>query len=376
MSEKCSTKPLPGNHCRRMPTNSCLSGSTSHSLTSFYHLSYKTQEEVDENLSRWQNIRNVPKCWDAIRLLLCTVFLPNCQYNSSSDTSRVQLPDKELCKKVKEPCKLIDELKLWPRYLQCDKLNTSTGCLKEIKFAGFQTPGTCVDPLTISNNSKLWYSGFEGCSLKCQNPWFDDNDHVVMHTLVALLAIICMICNVFAIITFILNWSHLNVFPDNIIFHLNICFFVCTCFWLVQFVPGLRYDVMCNPDDDTPVRTDALFRCSLTFMVIYFFSFASLLWLSVLAYTWHKTFEKSRESIRRKKVFLHVGVWAVTVVLTVLSVALVQLEGNTLTGICFISSVNNITYKFFLILVPFVIVWFLSLYFFFKGQWLFFECDT
>lgn len=50
-----------------------------------------SQKEVHEKLAQWRGLQYVPKCWEVVQPLLCSVYLPKCTNDSHTGTY-IQLP--------------------------------------------------------------------------------------------------------------------------------------------------------------------------------------------------------------------------------------------------------------------------------------------
>ena len=82
-----------------------------------------TLDEVNEKLKLWEGLKYVPECWALIQPFLCSVYLPKC------DSGEVELPSKELCKKIKSPCKIVEIYRgAWPDFLDCDENHFMSNC--------------------------------------------------------------------------------------------------------------------------------------------------------------------------------------------------------------------------------------------------------
>ena len=55
---------------------------------------------VQSNLSQWEGLRYVPKCWAVLQPLLCAVYYPKCKGDQIS-----KVPYK-LCEAVQKPCRI------------------------------------------------------------------------------------------------------------------------------------------------------------------------------------------------------------------------------------------------------------------------------
>jgi len=90
------------------------------------------QKDVQASLRMWTALRTVPQCWEVIQPLLCSVYLPRCKVDQSSNLSLVQKPSREQCDIVQTRCRIVELYGGWPEFLKCDRPHFSKGCLVSI----------------------------------------------------------------------------------------------------------------------------------------------------------------------------------------------------------------------------------------------------
>lgn len=45
-----------------------------------------------------------------------------------------------------------------------------------------------------------------------------------------------------------MDWKSAQGYPSVIIFYVNICYFVATVGWMLQFLPNAKQDIVCRKD--------------------------------------------------------------------------------------------------------------------------------
>lgn len=48
--------------------------------------------------------------------------------------------------------------------------------------------------------------------------------------------------------TYILDWKSAQGYPSVIIFYVNVCYFIATVGWMLQFLPNAKQDIVCRKD--------------------------------------------------------------------------------------------------------------------------------
>lgn len=168
---------------------------------------------------------------------------------------------------------------------------------------------------------------------------------------------------------------------------------------MLQFVPGHRENIVCRRDGtlrySEPSAGDNL-SCIIPFILIYYFLIAANVWFAIFTYAWylqtkdrgtnHSTIQKDflllyllfiksnvsslgsiRDRIDKESFYFHFIAWALPFILTVSIMVLSEVDGNSITGICFVGYRNR-TIRSGLFLVPVGILTFgVSVFFSFKG---------
>jgi len=326
--------------------------STSRDLTS--HTGAWQAWQVEE----WAGLRNVPQCWAVVQPLLCAVYMPRCHNQT------ISLVPYQLCKVAQQPCRVIKEIHGdWPDFLQCDNEKTfSKDCnnLENGKRLRFNTSAICSPPLVATKNKESYFSSINECGVQCRSPLLTDREYDRIHSFVAVTAGLCLAVTVLAVITFLLDWQGANRYPALAIFYINICFAISCIGFLAQFVPGAREDIVCRTDG-TQRRAEPgageNMSCVVVFILVYYFMIASAVWFVVLAYSWYISFEaigKVKDLIDKKVAYFHMVAWSLPLVLTIIILAMNQVDGSSVTGVCFVSQNNPLVRSLFL-LVPFLL---------------------
>ncbi|XP_054157907.1 uncharacterized protein LOC128956240 [Oppia nitens] len=319
--------------------------------------------DIHDYLSRWKGLRSVPQCWKALQSVLCATFFPRCD----NDTGRVSLPTREMCRLTRHPCRLLERHHHWPEFLRCDNETLFPGRCKndytDLKFhaaPGVQ-PARCALPLVNTDDHNIWYPEIEGCAVQCLNPMFTADDRRRVATVVYYGSLAGSLATAFVVITFVIDWRSSSRWPALIIFYLNLCLFAHYAGWLMQSAlhDGHRV-ISCRPDNTTrygePGNSPENHYCLLTFFLTYYSAMAALVWYANLAYAWDLLYRTSSTSTHRvavnsKVAYFHLTAWSVPLMLTITILALGEVDGDSLRGICFVG-VQKPIIRFCFVLIP------------------------
>ncbi|KAG8440101.1 hypothetical protein GDO86_006042 [Hymenochirus boettgeri] len=353
--------------CEPLKYNVCLGSVLPYTMTSTALAEDShSQEEVHDKLLLWSGLQNAPRCWDVVRPLLCAVYMPKCE------EGKVELPSQGLCQTTRVPCAIVDRERGWPDFLKCSTDYFPEGCSNEIQNIKFNSTGKCEAPLVQTDNPKSWYEYVEGCGIQCQNPLFTKKEHREMHVYIAIFSSVTVFCTFFTLATFLADWKNSNRYPAVILFYVNACFFIGSIGWLAQFMDGARDEIVCRGDGTMrlgePTSNETL-SCVIIFVIVYYSMMSGVIWFVMLTYAWFTSFKAlgtTHQPLSGKTSYFHLVTWSIPFVLTVAILAVAQVDGDSVSGICFVGY-KNYHYRAGFVLAPIGIVLVVGGYFLIRG---------
>ncbi|XP_037934792.1 protein smoothened [Teleopsis dalmanni] len=330
-------------HCERLTQKTCFNAKIPYEYTSSDLTDYQSQDQVLKHLESYRAIRNVPKCWSVIQPFLCAVFFPKCEQINGKDM--VYLPSLEMCRITLEPCRILYNTTYFPEFLRCNETLFPPKCSNDVREMKFNITGQCLSPLVSADTSASYYPGIEGCGVQCKDPLYTNDEHQEIHKLVGWGGTLCFLANLFVVATFLIDWENANKYPALIVFYINLCFLIASFGWLAQFTPGSHEDIVCRKDGtlrhSEPTAGENL-SCVVVFVLIYYFLTAAMVWFVFLTYTWHlRAVGNVQDRIDKKGSYFHLVAWSMPLVLTITTMALSEVDGNSIVGICFVGYLNH-----------------------------------
>ncbi|CAH1377107.1 protein smoothened isoform X2 [Tenebrio molitor] len=329
--------------CEQLNYTTCMGMKLPYSFTTLELTDLITQEKVQEKLHHFQYLRYIPKCWAVIQPFLCALYMPKCE------NGMVDLPSREMCRITLGPCKIFYNSSIFPKFLNCDDDRIFPSmCKNDVRELKFNTTGFCMEPLVKTDNPHWFYPDVESCGLRCKDSLYTENEHYQIHKLIAYCVLFCGFFNLFTIVTFIIDWSIANKYPALTIFYMNICFFISYSGWSIQFFNSdTREDIVCKKDGtlrkSEPCATENL-SCVIVFVLVYYFLIAGMVWFVLFSYTWHmscvQALGKIQDRVDKKRAYFHLIAWSLPLILTITTMALGEIDGDFVTGICFVGSVT------------------------------------
>lgn len=99
---------------------------------------------------------------------------------------------------------------------------------------------------------------------------------------------------------------------------------------------------------------------------------AAMVWFVILTYAWHMSFRALgtiQDRIDKKSAYFHLIAWCIPLVLTVAIMALGRIDGNSMTGICFVGYADHASKIF--VLGPVLLAILIGGYFLCRGKYYF-----
>ncbi|XP_050682217.1 protein smoothened isoform X2 [Leptidea sinapis] len=356
--------------CEPLNRTTCLGVKLPYNRTSVRLTFYDSQYKIQNQLELYKALINVPKCWAVIQPLLCATFMPNCERINGHDM--VYLPSYEMCKITMEPCSILYNTSYFPSFLKCNSTLFPMRCDNPAREMKFNTTGKCLQPLIHTDKPMHFYEGISGCGLPCRDPLYTEDEHQQIHRLIAWGAGVCLALNLFTVATFLIDWRSANKYPALVIFYINVCFAVASMGWLVQFGVGSRDDIVCSKDgtrrQGEPSAEENL-SCVVVFVMVYYFMMAACVWFVIFTYAWHMSFRalgKIQDRIDKKAAYFHLVAWSLPLIFTITTMAFGEVDGSSITGVCFVGYVNH-PMRAGLLLAPLSLVLLLGGYFLLRG---------
>uniref|UniRef100_A0A3B5QFN6 Frizzled-6 n=1 Tax=Xiphophorus maculatus TaxID=8083 RepID=A0A3B5QFN6_XIPMA len=285
------------------------------------------------------------QCSPDVHHFLCQAFIPAC-----SEENRVIRPCREKCEAVLSDCE--ENIRIfgiaWPPELQCNKL-------KPCGSDGSALPSTTpVTSSSLKRDLGFWcplqlktkpghgssFLGAQDCAPPCSNMYFRPHDIAFAKSFIGVCSIICLGATLFTFLTFLIDVKRFR-YPERPIIFYAVCYSVVSLVYFLGFLIG--NGAACTKADhhgavETVVLGSHSKGCTLLFMLLYFFTMAGIVWWVILTITWFLAAgpKWSCEAIEKKAVWFHTAAWGIPGALTVMLLALNKVEGDNISGVCFV----------------------------------------
>ncbi|TRY99806.1 hypothetical protein DNTS_014876 [Danionella cerebrum] len=307
------------------------------------------------------------ECSADIRPFLCALYAPVC-----TEYGRVTLPCRRLCQRAKSDCyKLMDMFGLfWPDEMECSRF---PDCDESYPRAIDMLPSsdaTDESPLEIQRDYGFWcprelkiqpdlgysFMGVRDCSPPCPNMYFRKDDLLFARYFIGVISIVCLSATLFTFLTFLIDVGRFR-YPERPIIFYAVCYMMVSLVFFLGFL--LEDRVSCNAASPGRFRASTITQgshnkaCTLLFMTLYFFTMAGSVWWVILTITWFLAAvpKWGSEAIEKKALLFHAVAWGVPGALTITLMAMNKIEGDSMSGVCFVGLYDLMALRWFL-LVP------------------------
>ncbi|XP_015766603.1 PREDICTED: frizzled-1-like [Acropora digitifera] len=324
-------------------------------------LKHRTQEEAALEVHQFFPLVKV-SCSNDLAFFLCSVYAPICTVLETPVP-----PCRELCNNARDGCeKLMKRFGFtWPEPLSCEKFplfgeeicvgeNTTSsdghGILTEKRnftdntteadddeWNPYAVTYKCPENQKVDNDQWI-FLGHNKCAAVCENIYFDEKERNISRLWTGMWAILCAISTLFTILTFLIDMRRFR-YPERPIIFLSGCYFMVSLAYIVGFAAG--DSLSCTKSDNGAkvlVQGTKHEGCTVVFMLLYFFSMASAIWWVILTLTWFLAagMKWGHEAIEAIAQFFHLAAWAIPAVKTIAILLLTKVDGDELSGVCFV----------------------------------------
>uniref|UniRef100_A0A1B6DUK5 Uncharacterized protein n=1 Tax=Clastoptera arizonana TaxID=38151 RepID=A0A1B6DUK5_9HEMI len=230
---------------------------------------------------------------------------------------------------------------------------------------GFACPVQFKVPKGMDYSLKVDNKVEKDCGAPCDGMFFSDEQRRFARIWVGVWSVLCAASCLFTVLTFMIDTDRFR-YPERPIIFLSLCYLMVASAYVVGF--GSGDTIACRKPFPPPVKLPDLQMvstitqgtkhemCTILFMVLYFFSMASSIWWVVLTLTWFLAagLKWGHEAIEANSQYFHLAAWAVPAVKTITILAMGKVEGDILTGVCYVGIWNVDTLRTF-VLAPLLV---------------------
>ena len=362
-------------------------------------IQHRNQEEAGLEVHQFFPLVKV-QCSQYLKFFLCSVYVPIC----SDKVSSAIPPCRNLCEVAKIGClPLMSQFGFqWPEQLACEKypeMGSGSLCVgknftkSERKGGGGGTGGKggqgtknggsgsdnkgngkidskdylpsnstsgrkfrCPSPQNKSDDKHYNFMGEAGCAGECTSIYFTVKERDFARKWILFWALMCILSTTFSLLTYFIDMKRFH-YPYKPIIFLCGCYFVIAVVYVIGYIADR--DISCHE-----TKSGALLfnqgtenaGCTVVFMFLYFFTMASAIWWVILTLTWFLAagMKWSHEAIEGNSQYFHAAAWALPAAKTIAILAMHEVDGDELSGICFVGGSNLQALRGFLLAPLFV----------------------
>jgi frizzled protein 4 len=167
-------------------------------------------------------------------------------------------------------------------------------------------------------------------------------------------ATFCFLSTLFTSLTFAIDAGRFR-YPERCIVFLSLCYNMVSIAFIIRLIAG-RNAIACGVDSvsKTPILIQEGLdntKCSIVFLLQYYFGTASCVWWVLLTVTWFLAagLKWSSEAIQRHATFFHVIAWALPSVKTIVILVIRNIDSDELMGMCYVGNQRQDTLLGFVI---------------------------
>lgn len=324
-------------------------------------------------------------CSRYLKFFLCSLYAPMC--TEQVDETLVILACRSMCQQVKKDCEpILKKFNFdWPPMLDCVKLperSDKTNLCMEAPSLGEDTgrpetyvpegyadraeflrllsllrgkPEKSTSPPSSSTLSPYPHCSDRfvyveklqrnnSCTPRCKmDVLFKTDDKKFGEIWMIVWSALCFVSTSITVLTFLVDTTRFK-YPERPIIFLSMCYMVYSVAYMLRAALG-PYVIACDRDEST--QADYLIQeglestwCIIVFLVLYYFGMASSLWWVILTLTWFLASGRKwgQEAIESMGSYFHLAAWAVPAIKTIIILTMRRVDGDELTGLCYVGN--------------------------------------
>lgn len=345
-------------------------------------LGHTTQEDAAPLIHEFQPLVR-QGCDEHLLFFLCSLFAPMC-----SPQVDFAIPAcRPMCVKVRNNCEpLIEQFSFkWPTSMDCNQLpqvfknkilcmnppGLTDGMEGDSSSASGNSYGgktSVQDPselpkapnvstgVTICRNPSrfLYLPQAKVCIPRCKvDVLYRRGDKDFAELWMSVWSILCLVFTSLTIFTFLIDRSRFH-YPERPIVFLSMCYNMYSIAFIIRLVVG-PFAIAC---DSTPNDEEYLIQrglestlCTIVFLIQYYFYMASSIWWMILTVTWFLAagMKWGYEAIAAYSSYYHFAAWALPAGKTIVVLLMRRMDGDELTGMCFVGNQDPVSLGWFVI---------------------------
>ncbi|XP_029462136.1 frizzled-7 [Rhinatrema bivittatum] len=336
-------------------------------------LGHTNQEDAGLEVHQFYPLVKV-QCSAELRFFLCSMYAPVCTVLEQAIP-----PCRSLCERARHGCEaLMNKFGFqWPERLRCENFpvqgageicvgQNSSEASPPAGASAQPTPrlpelltlapagGGAAAPRSFSCPRQLrvpLYLGYRflgerDCGAPCEAGranglmYFKEEEVRFARLWVGVWSCLCGLSTLFTVLTYLVDMRRFS-YPERPIIFLSGCYFMVAVAYGAGFL--LEERAVCVErfaEDGYRLVAQGTKKegCTILFMILYFFGMASSIWWVILALTWFLAagMKWGHEAIEANSQYFHLAAWAVPAVKTIAVLATGQVEGDVLSGVCYV----------------------------------------
>lgn len=203
------------------------------------------------------------------------------------------------------------------------------------------------------NISAVRIAGVPNCAIPCRGAFFTKEEKEFTGIWIAVWSSLCFVSTLMTLTTFLIDTKRFK-YPERPIVFLSACYFMVSIGYLTRVSLG-HEEVACD-GPTIKYSTIGPSSCNLVFILTYFFGMASSIWWVVLSFTWFLAagLKWGNEAITKHSQYFHLAAWLIPTVQSVGVILLGGVDGDPVSGICYVGNLSSENLRTFVLAPLFV----------------------
>nr|AUT31437.1 frizzled receptor 9,10-like protein [Saccoglossus kowalevskii] len=203
-----------------------------------------------------------------------------------------------------------------------------------------------ANPCAFNPERWVYVEKTQKCAARCDvDVFYQETDKDFAKTWLGIWGVLCCASAVATVLTFCVDRARFK-YPERPIIFLSMCYFVYSVAYIVRLVVGPEAISCDETNKGVTYRIQEGLEstgCTIVFLIQYYFYMASSIWWVILTLTWFLAagMKWGYEAIAAHSSYFHLVAWAIPAVKTIVVLVMRRVDGDELTGMCYVGNQDS-----------------------------------
>ncbi|XP_055338222.1 frizzled-5-like [Paramacrobiotus metropolitanus] len=196
-------------------------------------------------------------------------------------------------------------------------------------------PCSCPKDLSVPAIDGTSFAGLAGCASPCRSPFPSRNEWMIIEYWIGGWSVLCFALTFLSVLTFLLDRKRF-LYPERPVVLITGCYLMVSLGFVLRLYFG-HSDVSCSGGASRHGDISS-WKCTVIFVLLYFFGMASCIWWVILSFTWYLSTGRkwTTEALAAHWKWFHLAAWGLPLGFTAVVLGTHSVDGDPVAGVCYV----------------------------------------